>query len=200
MRTAPIQPTMAVKFIHVLSATGMVLLALCAGAAAGDALKIESVSNDVTAHGNGVAVGDGLVLTCAHVVDSGSVFVVIDGKRKPAKVVKRDETADLALLAVAGKLKPATFISLPDVQLVGKLTEIKNQKAETTAIETVGQILEVLIHIGADARQGISGSPILAEGRLIGIVKSVGAKQHEGCVVCVPVNVIESFLGDLRRE
>lgn len=54
--------------------------------------------------GSGVFVGDGLVLTCAHVIDNSERIrcELTDGRRADAEVVARDEELDLALLRVVG--------------------------------------------------------------------------------------------------
>ncbi len=138
-------------------------------------------------HGSGVHIGNGFVLTAAHVTgDTATVELKTkDGKTRPADVLWVNKTYDIALLRTSPEILPAAHL---DCRLV----------SDGTIIEAVGNLQKIEFvsaygRIAGEPRaqgpwksvfvtdittvQGQSGGPVFADGDLVGITVGVMAAQ-----------------------
>jgi predicted transcriptional regulator len=169
------------------------ILTLCLSAHA-QAYKIQStlrVSEDVsvTCHGNAFAVAKNQIVTCAHVIGPGATHrAQISGKWYAATVVRRDDDNDICLLRVDGvELTPVEFA--PPAQAVTIGAE-RNLDLKEHEVEIVGGKLKSSYSVG------ISGSPVLSDGKLIGMVVSVDSVDKPTRSHFVSSMVIRKFLGE----
>jgi putative serine protease PepD len=180
-------------------------------AAALDAVKASVVSIETTVRvrqgpyvqegtgaGTGIVLdGAGHVLTNAHVVEGAtSVQVTIDGASdaRTAKVVARDEQADIAVLAVddPSGLVPAAFGSSSDVQVGDQVIAIGNAlaleggltvtegivSAVDRSIDGTNGTLTGLLQTDAAISSGNSGGPLVdAAGKVVGINTAVATRS-----------------------
>lgn len=170
----------------------------------------------ITQYGSGVYVTDHLILTCFHCVENGVDFFykTKGGKWKAGKLYAWDKDNDLALVYTDEVGKPAEIVKIPALTIsgsagdrpvtntaaslnnatlyVGPYDESKNEKEESTKL------------------CGSSGSPIFAEGRLIGIVKTQLNKRVKDYkpdsgdmppgvyVIITSVETIETFVNSVE--
>jgi serine protease Do len=149
------------------------------------------------AQGTGFVVGNnGLLLTCAHVLDEQQeATVTLNGQRILADVVKADKEADLALLKLRDPLPPGTpvlpfrsvahpaamgddvfTIGYPLSQLLGNSARMTRGMVSATAgLRDNPKELQV----SAEIQPGNSGGPLLdREGNVLGIVnKTLNASR-----------------------
>jgi S1-C subfamily serine protease len=128
---------------------------------------------------------DGCLLTCAHVVSDASAIVVrTKGGRRPARILRLDAANDLALLKVAGSVKPLALVQSRAVKLgetvftVGfpnpglQGTEPKLTKGEISGLSGA-QDDPRHFQISVAVQPGNSGGPLLSEGGVvIGVVQA----------------------------
>lgn len=174
------------------------LLLLCSLCHCAESFQIEARGETVY-HGNGVAVSKNEILTCAHVLrDEGGKYrdawVKIEGVFVPAEIIKKDKKLDLCVLRINATLKPSEFISVPTLWISGMLARAEEGKMVSRNISQSTQLTEITIKVGDNAQIGISGSPVFAEGRFVGIIKNIGIKESAGLGFVIPANVIEDFL------
>ena len=151
---------------------------------------------------------EGLILTNAHVVESGSLQVTLaDGRTLPARVLARDPDNDVAAVAVDATDLPTIALGesrrLRPGQLVlalGHPWGIRGAVSAGVVIGVGSQWAEIprskreWIAVSLNLRPGNSGGPLVdAEGRLVGI-NSVMSGPEVG--LAVPVHVIKAFLHD----
>ena len=135
----------------------------------------------VPEHGiaTGVAMGDGRVLTVAHVLE-GARFVRVDGR--PARVVRVDRRLDLAELAVPG-------LDAPSVRTGGLGSEavlrvLRDGEAVTLPAPVRRRVRASIdghsrpaLELAATVEPGDSGAPVVdAHGRVLGIVFARGSR------------------------
>lgn len=168
-----------------------ILIALLSfSALAQDGIRVEArlglVGNGVQSHGNGVAIGKHQILTVYHVVEGKGreVFVEVEGDWLKCSVVRIDVKNDLALLQCKSDLVPVEIVSLPKFVVSGGSRAEKPTDTEAT--------LKAIYLNRPDSDNGISGSPVLAEGKLIGIVTCRG--KDNSFVEVVPANIIAEFV------
>ena len=165
------------------------LCALAAGCGAGDAgptAPPRVVGVSVTGDGRvpevatGVAVGDGRVLTVAHVLAGGRPATVLG---RPARVLRIDRRADLALLSVPALRGPALRLGRwhgpgerpgPARRPPAARCRGRSGAASTPASATAPgdrPLLRPAIELAAGVAAGDSGAPVLdRNGRVLGIV------------------------------
>jgi hypothetical protein len=120
-----------------------------------------------------VAIGGGRVLTVAHVLHGGDpVFV---GAR-PARVVTVDRRLDLAILAAPGVRGDVAW----GVAHTGEQVTVRALRGAVPA--TVRRVITAnvdgnvrpALELAADVRPGDSGAPVVADGRVLGVVFASG--------------------------
>jgi putative serine protease PepD len=144
--------------------------------------------------GTGVVIGDGVVLTNAHVVDGATSVTVTgtDGRARTAQVVAADTAADIAVVRVgdATGLVPATLGTGDrvkvgdDVVAIGNALALEGGMTVTRgivtaldrSIETDSSTLTGLIQTDAAISSGNSGGALVAaNGDVIGINTAVAS-------------------------
>ncbi|WP_254843261.1 S1C family serine protease [Deinococcus marmoris] len=151
---------------------------------------------------SGTVIGDGLILTVAHVLHGDEVTVVTpDGRELSATVAGRDSSSDLALLRVDGLNLPA--LSVSDSVRVGELLlavgrpqhgvqatlglmerQMTASPAEVDAPES-GPHSRGWLPSGAAPFRGVSGGALVdARGGLVGVLN---AGVSRGELLAVPV-------------
>lgn len=129
-------------------------------------------------HGRSVAVSKDTVLTMHHVVvenaEKGTfenAWVEVGKDWIAADVVASDPEHDLALLRLRDykKLKPVPLLDIPKIEIHGNVKTLPSTVTlgDIDSFVTTAEALG-LINIGDGS--GLSGSPAIVEGRLIGIV------------------------------
>ena len=143
-------------------------LAPSVAAAPATAPRVVVVSVGPAGRATGFVVGDGRVMTVAHVLARRGAAITVGGR--PATVVRRDDRLDLALLAVPGiegaRPRPATPAAAVTVR--GRPAQVvRRADARIDGSAWRRPVLE----LRADVRVGDSGAPVLsATGRPVGIV------------------------------
>lgn len=138
--------------------------------------------------GSGVYLGDGRVLTAAHVtVGNTKVSVVIDGASYAGTVILQDTATDVAMVQVAGNVKaPVANISCRTPS-VGEQLEAIGNPLDYGVIHTWGRVAGKAMPYGPWASgvfsdmvvgAGMSGGPVFdGHGQVVGIVVAgTGAK------------------------
>ncbi len=152
----------------------LILLAIYGGSACCQGLQIRSDHADVSkidgravtveSWGSGCYLTKHLVLTCYHVLAEGTSHYV--KTPKGGWIVGRsfafDKENDLALLYTDEEGEPVELASIPPLSISGSQ---KNEPTKDHKAELNNAIIK------ADVDCGSSGSPVLADGRLIGMVK-----------------------------
>jgi S1-C subfamily serine protease len=164
--------------------------------------------------GTGFVVGSrGYVLTCAHVVGQETNVMVIKpgenggpGKKRTAKVIRKDDERDLALLKIASTdpWKPVRFNTTAKVEAGERVIVIGNPGAGATILThtmTEGIVStpdrkiadQAFIQTSAAVNPGTSGAPMFDGcGEVIGLV--VLKARIEGAGFAVPVPDLIAFL------
>ncbi len=129
------------------------------------------------AHGQGVIVGRGMVITAGHIVEGDLRSLAVDGQ--PATVVALDRNTDLAIVAAdLPATEPLGFSALrpPDLVLLGPdgPQRVRVQGRETLVIEHAtdhATYRRAIIVFTPGVVEGMSGSPVVdQQGRLAGAV------------------------------
>ncbi len=159
-----------------------------------------------------VAIGEGLVLTAAHVIAGAEGDIVVRlpfGAERQATPVAFDPERDLALLSVAG-------LTVPSVELAaatpGQETSIVTMDRDDTVVAVDAEVRREItatgddiygegdverraLELGADITPGMSGGGAFdSEGRLVGIV--FAESRDRPVVYAVAASEIERFLAD----
>jgi serine protease DegQ len=161
-----------------------------------------------------VFTDDGLVLTANHSVERDEAITVHthDGRALEARLVGRDPSTDLAVLAVdrAAGLAPIAHADTGSIR-VGQLAfnvarPGKTTRATSGIVSAFGESYRTSHHgkidhyLESDAalRPGFSGGALIdADGRLLGIVTGAIVR---GTTVAIPVVTAERVLRALTRE
>ena len=168
-----------------------------------------------TVSGSGFIVEGHRILTNAHVV-SDATFIQVrrygDSERLPARALYVSHDADLALLTVD---EPGFFDAIVPLRL-GSLPELRQEisvlgfpRGGDTLSITRGVVSRIehktYVHsndqllagqIDSAVNPGNSGGPVLADGRVVGVIMQV-ASRADNIAYMVPTPVVEHFLEDV---
>jgi S1-C subfamily serine protease len=176
-----------------------------------DPSTIGAALTEQTGEGTGTAFvvhPQGVLVTCAHVVEGASeINVVIDGAPRPAKVIALDARKDLALLRIeASSLRYLPLADSDRVQLAEEiravgfpLTDVLGESIKVTAGEVSGVIDRSgskLLQIDATVNPGNSGGPVVdSQGRVLGVASSLLAGSDIASMgFAVPANEVRNLL------
>ncbi|MGW1204104.1 NACHT domain-containing protein [Streptomyces cyaneofuscatus] len=167
--------------------------------------------------GSGVLLTDRLVLTCAHVVKTGSVHIAHPARRERvrATVAWIDYRLDVALLEATAPVRAVPPVRLgvldtreaipgceitgfPRVQRYGPDQRLEVDHYTATVLPMAGQVRGLLVcdldgppAAGPDdeppALSGLSGGPLFAGDILLGIARQVPQQREGRRVECVPL-------------
>jgi len=165
--------------------------------------------------GSGIFIGDGKILTAAHVVQAADKIEVefVDGQKAPAKVVASVPPADVALLkldwvpynAVPAKLGNSDNLQVGDeVFVIGAPYGISHSlsvghvSARRGSNVSFGAAVKLeLIQTDAAINRGNSGGPVFnMSGEVIGVVSHIFSQSggFEGLGFAVSSNVAEKLV------
>lgn len=156
---------------------------------------------ELISHGRGVAVSKRHVLTARHVITNSTETnfrtprVLVNGKWIIGKVAGHDQKNDLALIELPEDcLKPVDILTIPELEVQGSpgLSEQKHRKTTIQAFKTYVDEIKDLSN-PSDAG-GLSGSPMLADGQLIGIVSSAGRDESGVFIVVIGPEPIKQLV------
>ncbi|MYX14608.1 NACHT domain-containing protein [Streptomyces sp. SID8374] len=170
--------------------------------------------------GSGVLLTDRLVLTCAHVVKTGSVLIAHPAlpDRIRATVAWIDYRLDAALLEATEPVRPVPparigvldtrkaipgceITGFPRVQRYGPDKRLEADHYTATVLPMAGRVRDLLVceldgppAAGPDdeppALSGLSGGPVFAGDVLLGIARQVPQQREGRRVECVPLGPV----------
>lgn len=170
--------------------------------------------------GSGVLITDQLVLTCAHVVGTGSAQVAHPAVRDRirATVAWIDHELDVALLEAAGPVglvRPARLgvvdtrqavpgceiTGFPQVQRYGPDRRLEVDQYTATVLPMAGRVRDLLVceldsppaarpDDEPPALSGLSGGPVFMGDVLLGIARQVPLRREGRRVECVPLGPV----------
>jgi S1-C subfamily serine protease len=179
-------------------------------------VKVEGAACDRIQEGSGFVVGDGLVVTNAHVVagEGETIIQRSDGSEVRATVVAFDPNRDLAVLAAPDLDRPALFRDTTDEGAVGAAFGHPQGGALRAAPFSVGEITEAtgtdiydrnettreVLILAADLQPGDSGSALIdPDGDVVGVVFAI-ALDRPGVAYALAMSELEAVLaGDLSQ-
>jgi Trypsin-like peptidase domain len=142
----------------------------------------------------GFAVSPGRVVTVAHGLERDTVTVRgADGVARSGRVVRRDDTLDLALLAVPGLRASPHAVGVGTRMLVWRDGGISTVAARivrpiTARVRVAGDSAawsRPALELAARVEAGDSGAPVLRDGRVAGVVF---ARSHDRADVAYAVD------------
>jgi S1-C subfamily serine protease len=168
-------------------------------AGAGDGIAapaIVTVGGGRTHVATGFTVSAGRVVTVAHLLEGDTITVRSgDGVVRRGAVLRRDDTLDLALLAVPG-LRPAPVFARAGTRMLVR-------RGGTVVAEPARVVRRITAHLGATRRPalelaatvaaGDSGAPVLVDGRLAGVVFA-RSRERAGIAYAVDAAALVRFL------
>ena len=165
-----------------------------AGAGAGRGVTaLVTVADGRAAVATGFAVSPGRVVTVAHALSAPTVMVRGgDGVARRATVVRRDDTLDLALLAVPG-IRPAAALAAPGTRMLvrrdGAVAAVSVQilRRIDATVRTAGErgvVRRPALELAATLAPGDSGAPVVSDGRVAGIVFA-GSRRRAGVAYAI---------------
>jgi hypothetical protein len=123
-----------------------------------------------------------------------------------AEVIGTDEDNDLALLKVKGAIySPIELLMLPPIEIIGApgREEVNRIKARPASIESFNSRVETIENLpNGELAGGMSGSPAVCEGRLIGIVTMAKKKKKLELILTGPTpisNLLEKYLKEEEK-
>jgi S1-C subfamily serine protease len=170
------------------------------GDAAGEPVVVAIEAGGAQA-ATGFVVAPGRVVTVAHAIEGRIRVRGPDGVPRPAVLVRRDATLDLALLAVrglagAGGLSPAA----PHVAVRRDGTQraapaVVRRRIDARIRRGDGRLIarRPALELRADIRAGDSGAPLVDRGRVAGIVFA-RSRERDGVAYAVDASVLARFV------
>ncbi|MFI0878537.1 NACHT domain-containing protein [Streptomyces parvus] len=167
--------------------------------------------------GSGVLIADRLVLTCAHVVKSGSILIAHPAvsDRVRATVAWIDYELDVALLETVEPVRPVPPVRLgvvdtrqaipdceitgfPRVQRYGPDRRLEADQYTATVLPLAGRVRDLLVcdldgppaarpDDEPAALSGLSGGPVFMGDVLLGVARQVPQQRDGRRVECVPL-------------
>lgn len=183
-------------------------------------------SNGKTWTGSGFHVGNGLVVTAAHVAPEDllstpyEIFITFDGQNAlPANVVASESDFDAAVLYCPGAVKvPPVMLADSSTVEVGDIISVIGSPEGWHDTATVGRVSNVnqqlgafapsqawndIIFIDADILPGASGGMVVGtDGRVVGLVMGVTGQLAEigiGERAVCPSNKIAALLNSISQ-
>lgn len=175
-------------------------------------LDIIGLTQPIKGVGSGFVVGEGLVATNAHVVMDARVVEIMypDGERGSGRVIARDPTRDLALVAIDRRdIKP---IKMGDsdklkagelVLAIGSPLGLPGPSVSLGVVSALGRViiggqgevvLEDLIQTDAAINPGNSGGPLVnLFGEAVGVATAI-IPYAQGIGFAIPINHVKRFI------
>ncbi len=169
---------------------------------------------EVKVMGTGIGWGNGLVITCAHVLDEPAPVEVYlrNGTHHKATVVGKASKLDVAVLRLETELPSLPLGASRDLRVGQKVLAMGHpfELGLSLSVGYVGGIerelplvtggrLKNLIQVDAAINPGFSGGPLLdSHGRLIGIMAA--SIDRTGIGFAIPVETIDGVAKELLRS
>ncbi len=177
-------------------------------------VEVSATTCGVLSDGSGFSVGDGNVVTNAHVIAGASAVSVVDndGVVRPATVTVLDAQRDLALLNVEGYRAAALSYGVPDL---GEEVGVFGHPIGGALRVAPAGVREMLDSVGRDIydgkrtkrpvlvlsgklEPGDSGAAVVARsGRLVGVAFAV-APDRASTAYALPVSELQAFLDSAK--
>lgn len=160
-------------------------------------ISIKSVSaKGAIATGVGlVLTSDGMAVATANSVPAGAKFeIVAGGKSAPFEIIKRDQSAGLALIKIEAKdLSTSSFYPLENLKIGTRVFLLGNSGAGNFANEGIVRAFDgSVIQTSMIDRSQNSGSPVFdIEGSILGLAQV----DKSGWVNVIPISRIKEFSG-----
>jgi hypothetical protein len=164
----------------------ILLLALYGHSAWCEALQVRADRSDpdrlkqngkIHAWGTGFYVSKYHVMTCAHTLDKHEqVFIKIKNDWVQCRVVRLDKDEDMALLETTVEGESIEFANIPPLSVSGAP---KKFPPELMKLRTTAASMDVSYVRCDEVDQGDSGAPVMADGRLIGMVLAQAKMQND---------------------
>jgi hypothetical protein len=190
----------------VLCALGLLAGSAIAHATGGDvstAPGLVTVGERPANVATGFTVAPGRVVTVAHALEGDSVTVRgADGIARRAAVVRRDETLDLALLAVSGPRPAPGFTPAGPRLLVLRGGEpaalpVRVVRRIAANVRTAGErgvVRRPALELAGAVAAGDSGAPVLRDGRIAGVVFA-RSRDRAGVAYAVDAEALARLTG-----
>lgn len=174
-------------------------------------VRVEALPCGRTGVGSGTVVGEGLVLTNAHMLAGSTDDVMVrtgDDRAFAGLVVGFDRERDLALIRVDGLHAPSIDFEDPREGLPAKIIArpggVALEVLDTRVVRLInatgddiygeGDVSRRAIELAADVVPGVSGGGVFSEdGNLVGVVFAE-SRRHEDTSYAVDVSEVRSFL------
>jgi S1-C subfamily serine protease len=166
------------------------------------------------AHGSGIVVAPGLVLTAAHVVKGADAIDVTNGARSTtASVVAFDPDMDLAYVRVDADLgassslagrgvdrgEPGVAYVFRDGHVVALPVTVRRPvRIQTEDIYIEGETNRPGFELDADIESGDSGGPVMVDGEVVGVLWARSSKFERRAYAIDPVAAGERVREQLR--
>jgi S1-C subfamily serine protease len=166
------------------------------------------------AHGSGIVVAPGLVLTAAHVVKGADEIDVTNGIRSTtASVVAFDPDMDLAYVRIDGDLGALSSLAERDVDrgergvayvfrdghvVALPVTVRRPVRIQTEDIYVKGETSRPGLELDADIQSGDSGGPVMVDGEVVGVLWARSSKFDRRAYAINPVAAGERVREQLR--
>jgi serine protease Do len=164
-------------------------------------VQVRAAGEEVHGSGSGIVMLDGQIVTNAHVAVGGDVVVEAwDGTSRKARVVRKDEHSDLALLCADGLDAPPAALANNEPKPGAAVIAVGNP------LGFVGAVSSGFVHavgalrglggrrwIQADVRlaPGNSGGPLAdVQGQIVGVNTMVAG----GMALAIPAALVQRFL------
>ena len=191
-----------------VGAIGLIVVTVTAAGCAADppsgvvGLTVTGCSTGA-AHGSGMVVAPGLVLTAAHVVKGADVIDVTNGARSTtASVVAFDPDMDLAYVRLEADLGApsslegggvdrgehgVTYVFRDDRVVAVPVVVRRAVRIKTENIYIEGETDRPGFELDADIESGDSGGPVLVDGEVIGVLWARSSKYDQRAYAIDPV-------------
>jgi S1-C subfamily serine protease len=157
--------------------------------------------------GSGFTAGPGRVVTVAHLVENGARIEVRGPGRPPqrARLLRRSERTDLALLAVPGLRAPplrtanagddVRLLLLRDEQAVTRPARVRRDiMAHVRAAPGARPHSRPALELGARITAGDSGAPVVGAGGEVTGVLFARSRMHAGTAYAVEASAMEELI------
>jgi serine protease Do len=142
---------------------------------------------------------DEFIISCSHVVDGDTAIITdIKGISQKAWVVGRNKEKDIVVLRTAKDLivsYETRGVAIKDeVEIIGNPGGLgwSHIIGRVQGLDRVGEDGIPFIQIGASSYYGSSGSPVICEGKLVGMVRAFN--PHAGVTMATPIQYILLFI------
>lgn len=157
-------------------------------------------------NGSGVLIANGKMLTAAHVAITPNLFVVKNGKRLEAKVIKINEKDDVALMEVKGLTCPCASVAWGQEKVDSKVFAVgypvyEQYKMQVRTTGNVQGYVDGFIKFSASLAPGNSGGGVFnSRGQLVGLTNAIAAFPLGFMGVAIVYHMAQGTSADTIRK